>query len=108
MLLMYSIDVAQALTAVKFLGKDVSGSECISSPKNLSTLLELAFKEDQEVSNEALRCIANALLLVEQTRDIFTQKEVDGGIITASLLEVSFVPQYTVRTDALAPEIIYT
>ena len=84
-------DAAQGLLAVKNLGKNPSTSEYLSSPRNLSTLLGLftTFKDDQDASSEALRCIANALLLVEDARSTFILKEVDGGSICISLLEVS-------------------
>ena len=85
-------DAAQGLLAVKNLGKNLSSSEYLSSPGNLSTLLVLfsAFKDDPDASSEALRCIANALLLVESARSTFIQREVDGGTICISLLEVSY------------------
>lgn len=41
-----------------------------------------------EASSEALRCIANALLLVERARTTFIEKEVDGGDACVTLLEV--------------------
>lgn len=83
-------DAAQGLLAVKNLGKNTSSSEYLSSPGNLSTLLALfsTFKDDLDASSEALRCIANALLLVENARSTFIQSEVDGGTSCISLLEV--------------------
>lgn len=89
-----SKDAAQALLAVKNLGKNLSSSEYLSSPGNLSTLLALftAFKDDSDASSEALRCIANALLLVEDARSTFIQEGVDGGTICVSLLEKSATP----------------
>lgn len=74
-------DAAHALLAVKTLGKEPSGSDFLSSPANLSTLLSLAatFKDEPEASREALRCIANALLLIERARTTFIEKAVSGG-----------------------------
>lgn len=82
-------DAAQALLAVKTLGKEPSGSDFLSSPANLSTLLSLAatFKDDLEASSEALRCIANALLLIEWARSTFIEKAVSGGQICLGMLE---------------------
>ncbi|RDB19581.1 Synembryn-A [Hypsizygus marmoreus] len=91
-----SKDAAQALLAVKTLGKNPSGSEFISSPTNLSTLLSLSstYKDDPDASSEALRCIANALLLIEPARSTFVQKEVDGGRITLTMLEKTSSPDH--------------
>lgn len=87
------VDAALALLAVKTLGKDPSGSAFIASSENLSTLLGLAatFKDDQDASCEALRCIANALLLIEGARSTFISKEVNGGDICITILEVIFI-----------------
>ncbi|KAF8075940.1 guanine nucleotide exchange factor [Lyophyllum atratum] len=91
-----SKDAAQALLAVKTLGKNPAGSEYLASPANLSTLLTFSssFKDDPEASGEALRCIANALLLIEKGRSTFLQKEVDGGPIAISMLEKTSLPDH--------------
>lgn len=85
------VDAAQAFLAIKCMGKNPAGSEVLATPTNLSTLLALsaAFKEDVEASNEALRCIANALLLVQDARLTFVQKNVGGREASIDLLEVS-------------------
>jgi hypothetical protein len=85
-----SRDAAHALLAVKTLGKEPSGSDFLSSPANLCTLLSLAAtcKDDSEASIEALRCIANALLLIERARTTFIEKAVSGGHICLGMLEV--------------------
>ncbi|OBZ66660.1 hypothetical protein A0H81_13405 [Grifola frondosa] len=90
-----SKDATQALQAVKALGKNPAGSEVIASSANLSTLLGLSqsYKDNMEASHEALRCIANALLLVEQARVTFITKEVGGGEAVVELLEKSAVPE---------------
>ncbi|PFH52865.1 hypothetical protein AMATHDRAFT_73987 [Amanita thiersii Skay4041] len=87
-------DAALALLAVKTLGKDRSGSQYLSSPANLSLLLALSstFKDDPETSNEALRCIANALLLIDDARTTFSTEEVGGGTATANMLEKAISP----------------
>ncbi|GLB33335.1 putative guanine nucleotide exchange factor synembryn [Lyophyllum shimeji] len=89
-------ETAQALLAVKTLGKNPAGSEYLASPTNLSALLTLSssFKDDPEASGEALRCIANALLLIEKARSTFLEKEVDGGTIAISMLEKSSLPDH--------------
>ncbi|EMD31814.1 hypothetical protein CERSUDRAFT_162619 [Gelatoporia subvermispora B] len=87
----------QALQAVKSLGKTPAGSEVIATSANLSSLLDLssAFKEKDtmDASNEALRCIANALLLVGDARQTFVQKEVGGADFAVDLLEKSTAPE---------------
>ncbi|KAG5650383.1 hypothetical protein H0H81_012426 [Sphagnurus paluster] len=91
-----SKDTTQALLAIKTLGKHPAGSQCLAAPTNLSTLLSFAssFKDDPEASSEALRCIANALLLVEAARSTFLEKEVDGGSIVLSMLEKTSLPDH--------------
>jgi len=89
-----SKDVLQALLAVKTLGKVAAGSEVIASPTTLSALLALShsFKDNVDASNEALRCIANALLLISSSRNTFITKEVGGGDAAVELLEKSTNP----------------
>lgn len=86
------VDAPRALLALKTLGKHPSGSAVIAQPANLSTLLTLstctAFKDYPEASNEALRCIANAMLLIDSARSTWTTKEVGGGDASVKLLEV--------------------
>ncbi|CAA7259506.1 unnamed protein product [Cyclocybe aegerita] len=91
-----SKDAAQALLAVKTLGKDPSGSAYIASSANLSTLLSFAatFKDDPDASSEALRCIANALLLIENARSTFIEKEVNGAELCLTMLEKSTSPDH--------------
>ncbi|KAI0829238.1 guanine nucleotide exchange factor [Trametes gibbosa] len=90
-----SKDAAPALQAVKSLGKNPAGSEVIASPPNLSALLSFAriYKDDIEASNEAIRCVANAMLLVDQARTAFIQKQVGGGDFALELLEKSNAPE---------------
>ena len=85
-----AVDAGLALLAVKTLGKDSSGSEYLASSTNLSTLLGFAaaFKDDLDASSEALRCVANALLLIEEARSTFIGKSVNGGDICLTMLEV--------------------
>ena len=57
---------------------------------NLSALLSLynTYKDVPDASNEALRCIANAMLLIDQARVTFIDKQVGGGEFAVELLEV--------------------
>ncbi len=89
----YPSDAAKALLAVKSLGRDPSGSEFLSSPENFSTLLSLSsfYKDDPEASSEALRCIANALLLIESSRETFLKPPVNGGDVCLNVLEVQLL-----------------
>ncbi|KAJ6516512.1 guanine nucleotide exchange factor [Mycena sanguinolenta] len=89
-----SKDNALALLALKTLGKNPTGSEALGTAPNLSILLELvaSLKDDPDASGEALRCIANALLLIERARSIFIGKEVNGGETCISLLQKSTNP----------------
>ena len=84
-------DAARALLAVKTLAKDPAGSRVLASSANLSTLLSLVtgLEKDPDASNEALRCIANCLLLIEKSRQTFITEEVNGGDMILLLLEVS-------------------
>jgi hypothetical protein len=88
-------DAAKALLAVKTLGKMPVGSEVISTPVNLSTLLALStsLKNDPEAANEALKCVANALLLVERARVTWVERQVGGGEACLDLLEKSTTPE---------------
>ncbi|KAF8211758.1 guanine nucleotide exchange factor [Mycena galopus ATCC 62051] len=87
-------DNALALLALKTLGKNPTGSEALGTAPNLSILLELvaSLKDDPEASGEALRCIANALLLIERARSVFITKEVNGGETCVTLLQKSTNP----------------
>ncbi|KAJ7581180.1 guanine nucleotide exchange factor [Mycena floridula] len=83
-------DAALALLALKTLGKIPTGSETMASPSTLSTLLQLAssfLKDDSDASSEALRCVANCLLLHPSARDNLIDKEVNGGEICAVMLD---------------------
>lgn len=75
------------------MGKNPAGSEVVALPANLSALLNISSsykdKDDVEASNEALKCIANALLLIESARTGFVKKEVGGSEAIIELLEVS-------------------
>ncbi|KAI0751663.1 guanine nucleotide exchange factor [Daedaleopsis nitida] len=88
-------DAAPALQAVKSLGKNPAGSECIATAANLSALLSLyqTHKDVPDASNEALRCIANAMLLIDHARATFVDKQVGGSDFAVELLEKTTVPE---------------
>ncbi|KAL0566483.1 hypothetical protein V5O48_015531 [Marasmius crinis-equi] len=81
-------DVSQALLAVKTLGKSPPGSEYLSTPAGLSMILAIAtnLKDDREAFCEALRCIANTMLLHDEARYKLVSKEVGGGDICVGWL----------------------
>ncbi|KAF9078623.1 guanine nucleotide exchange factor synembryn-domain-containing protein [Rhodocollybia butyracea] len=87
-------DAAQALLAVKTLGRIPGGSDPLAEPTSLSTLLGLAssLKDDPEASTEALRCIANTLLLFEHARETLVSKEVGGCEICLAMLDKATAP----------------
>ncbi|KAJ4490042.1 guanine nucleotide exchange factor [Lentinula aciculospora] len=88
-------DAAQALLAVKTLGKVTSGSQPLSEAGGLSTLLSLttSLKDDPEASTQALRCIANTLLLFDHARATFISTEVGGGETSISMLDKATDPE---------------
>ncbi len=73
------------------MGKNPAGSVIIATRANFSALLAILhfFKDDVDASNEVLRCIANALLLIETGRNVLISKDVGGGSAMVELLEVS-------------------
>lgn len=90
-LLIAHLDAALALLAVKTLGKNPTGSENLATAATLSTLLGFAttFKDEPEAASEALRCLANTLLLFDHARGTFVGREVNGGDVCFALLDVS-------------------
>ncbi|TFK64698.1 hypothetical protein BDN72DRAFT_846320 [Pluteus cervinus] len=88
-------EAAQALLALKTLAKVPRGSAVLVIPANLSLLLSFTakFADDAEAANEALRCIANATLLIEAARSTFIEDEVNGGNICMTLLQTSTSPE---------------
>lgn len=68
----------------------------LASAQNLTDLLALfkALKDNHEAGCEALRCLANTLLLVEGARLTLIEDAVDGGEVALQLLEVRRVILY--------------
>ncbi|KAH9956804.1 guanine nucleotide exchange factor [Russula dissimulans] len=92
---LHHTDVHLALSAIKALGRHPSGSAVLASESNLSTLLAASknFKDSNlDASLEALRCIANALLLIESARSTLISDSVNGGEYAILLLEKSSSP----------------
>lgn len=89
---LHHTDAHLALSAVKALGRHPSGSSVIALENNLSTLLATSksLKDGNlEASLEALRCVANALLLIESARATIISDSVNGGEYGVLLLESS-------------------
>lgn len=82
--------MAQATLALKMLGRNPAGSDLITRPSTLSTLISAAeaFKDTPSATSEILRCIANGLLLIPDSRSTFVTKEVGGGPAVLGTLEV--------------------
>jgi len=82
--------VAQAVSALKMLGRTPAGSDLITRPATLSILISAAetFKDTPNASSEVLRCIANGLLLIPDSRSTFVDKQVCGGPAVLGTLEV--------------------
>lgn len=88
-------DAHLALSAIKALGRHPSGSSVIASASNLSILLTVSknfSSSNLDASLEALRCIANTLLLIESARTTLTSDTVNGGEYAVHLLEKSSSP----------------
>jgi hypothetical protein len=87
-------DAHLTLSAIKALGRHTSGSSVVASASNLSILLAVSKNfsgSNLDASLEALRCIANALLLIESARTTLTSDSVNGGEYCVLLLEVSYL-----------------
>ena len=72
------------------LGRNLAGSNLITHPSNLSTLISAAeaLKHMPDATSEVLRCVANGLLLTPDSRSVFVTKEVGGGPAILEMLEV--------------------
>ncbi|KIM27256.1 hypothetical protein M408DRAFT_330159 [Serendipita vermifera MAFF 305830] len=71
-------DVPKALLAIKTLARMPEGSTVLVKQSNLKALYKLASPSNPAaVSSETLRCVANALLLVESGRDGWVN--IEGG-----------------------------
>ena len=83
-------DAAKAALALKMLCRTTAGSDLITRPSTLSTLISAAeaFKDTPNATSEVLRCIANGLLLISDSRSTFVTKEVGGGPAILGMLEV--------------------
>lgn len=89
-MLNHLLDAAKALLATKMLGKIPAGSEVIGKPANLSLILAIynSVTGESEATTEALRCIANAMLLIDTARTAFVSDSVGGGKFAVALLDV--------------------
>ncbi|KAI0029679.1 guanine nucleotide exchange factor [Vararia minispora EC-137] len=89
-----SPDAAQALSALKSLGRNRTGAKVLASAENLIFLLSLSeqYKDNTDVSCEALRCVANTMLLIEEARATAIGETVRAGDAAVQLLEKSSSP----------------
>lgn len=85
-------DIRQAFGTLKSLGGTLEVARVLGTALNLRSLLKLSYKIDDSLQNEALRCIANTVLLDESARVTFVGPEVDGGSVCVGLLQVSPLP----------------
>ncbi|KAG7098154.1 hypothetical protein E1B28_000124 [Marasmius oreades] len=83
-------DASQAILAVKILGRNPQGSDYLATESGLSDLLHIASslkeKDHLDAACDALRCIANAMLLFEDSRSTFISEEVKGGEVCVKML----------------------
>lgn len=84
-------EAAQCLSTMKALCRNEAGSELIAEASNLSFLLLMSMSTnfDPAVCDESLRCVANALLLIEEARVTWIGETVGGGSACVNLLQVS-------------------
>ncbi|KAJ8595062.1 hypothetical protein M405DRAFT_783763 [Rhizopogon salebrosus TDB-379] len=89
-------DALPALSAVKSFGKIPHVTQVLASAHNLNCLMTLATKLETtpDASNEALKCVANTLLLSEVARTRLLSEEVDGGNICVDILQKSSAPEH--------------
>ncbi|QRW01343.1 Guanine nucleotide exchange factor synembryn protein [Ceratobasidium sp. AG-Ba] len=86
-------DVAQALGAIKSIARKESGSRVIATEKNLRHFLAFAADlSSPEASKQAMRCMANALLLIPSGRDTLVDIEGDEFCTRLYINETS--PEY--------------
>ncbi|KAH8115763.1 guanine nucleotide exchange factor [Phellopilus nigrolimitatus] len=86
-------DIGLALLALKILGRAPAASTIISKENNLKVLLgaaETLRDVDNEAADDALRCVANALLLIEKGRA--TWVNLRGSTHCVNLLEKTTSP----------------
>lgn len=81
-------DSAKALLAVKTLGRDPTGSEVISQDIPAFLKFQSTLKDYPDAATEALRCLANALLLIESARHRFLDPPVNGPDVLVPMLDV--------------------
>ncbi|KAF9242959.1 guanine nucleotide exchange factor [Melanogaster broomeanus] len=82
-------DAFLALSTVKSLGGTPEVAGVLGTASNLRLLLNLSTKVERSQQNDALRCIANTVLLNDSARVTFVGNEVDGGNACIGLLQKS-------------------
>ncbi|EUC56225.1 guanine nucleotide exchange factor synembryn protein [Rhizoctonia solani AG-3 Rhs1AP] len=103
-------DVALALGAIKSLGRIESGSRVAASKENLKHILDVAkdlSASNAEASKQAMRCIANAILLVPAGRD--TLVDLDGDeFCTRVYINEGSSPEYIFLASRLLFFMVHT
>ncbi|KEP49439.1 guanine nucleotide exchange factor synembryn protein [Rhizoctonia solani 123E] len=103
-------DVALALGAIKSLGRIESGSRVVASKENLKHILDVAkdlSASNAEASKQAMRCIANAILLVPAGRD--TLVDLDGDeFCTRVYINEGSSPEYIFLASRLLFFMVHT
>ncbi|KAF8841321.1 hypothetical protein BDN67DRAFT_967373 [Paxillus ammoniavirescens] len=88
-------DATLALSTVKSLGGTPEVAGVLGTASNLRCLLNLSTKIESSQRNDALRCIANTVLLNEFARITFVGQDVGGGNACVDLLQQSFSMEHT-------------
>ncbi|CAE6508954.1 unnamed protein product [Rhizoctonia solani] len=105
-----SKDVALALGAIKSLGRIESGSRVVASKENMNRILDVAkdlSASNAEASKQAMRCIANAVLLVPAGRD--TLVDLDGDeFCTRVYINEGSSPEYIFLASRLLFFMVHT
>ncbi|KIJ19776.1 hypothetical protein PAXINDRAFT_166006 [Paxillus involutus ATCC 200175] len=88
-------DAPLALSTVKSLGGTPEVAGVLGTASNLRCLLNLSTTIESSQRNDALRCIANTVLLNESARITFVGQDVGGGNACVDLLQQSFSTEHT-------------
>ncbi|KIK95447.1 hypothetical protein PAXRUDRAFT_827008 [Paxillus rubicundulus Ve08.2h10] len=88
-------DAPLALSTVKSLGSTPEVAGVLGTESNLRCLLNLSTTIESSQRNDALRCIANTVLLNESARITFVGQDVGGGNVCVDLLQQSSSTEHT-------------
>ncbi|CAE7153533.1 unnamed protein product [Rhizoctonia solani] len=105
-----SKDVVLALGAVKSLGRIEAGSRVVASKENMNHILNVAkdlSASNVEASKQAMRCIANAILLIPAGRDTLVELEGDE-FCTRIYINEGSSPEYIFLASRLLFFMVHT